>query len=359
MRFQQGVDDRPTRLPISATEREASSCNTARIFRSIASIALMAPGAIKPGRQARLGRTFLAKPAISSLEQFFSISSPNSPAIRLHRAPTARSRAAPLPSPDQTRRPPTSRSGKRERKGASGRRCRSVDKGHLAGRGGKPVLKQVLDQIDGLGPAVVIALHLHAALVAETPQLLLGLDPLGACGDPQRLAETGHGAHDRRRIGILLQVLHEGAVDLDLVEGEAAKIAQRRVAGTEVVHRDANSQRLELLQSRQVLFDVAQQQRFGDLELEPIRRETRLVENLCDTVEKIVLPELRRRDVDRDPHRLRPVSGVKACAPKHPIAQSNDETGLFREGNELHWRPETSSRMAPSYQRLEAEDAAV
>ena len=38
MRFQHGVDDRPTRLPISATDSEASSCTTARILRSMASM---------------------------------------------------------------------------------------------------------------------------------------------------------------------------------------------------------------------------------------------------------------------------------------------------------------------------------
>src|SRR5215831_839042 len=38
MRFQQGVEERPTRLPISATERDASSCSTARILRSMASM---------------------------------------------------------------------------------------------------------------------------------------------------------------------------------------------------------------------------------------------------------------------------------------------------------------------------------
>src|SRR4029077_14073147 len=38
MRFQQGVDDRPTRLPISATESDASSCSTVKILRSMASI---------------------------------------------------------------------------------------------------------------------------------------------------------------------------------------------------------------------------------------------------------------------------------------------------------------------------------
>src|SRR5262245_53892490 len=42
MRFQHGVDESPTRLPISATEREASSCRTDRIFRSMASIAAKA-----------------------------------------------------------------------------------------------------------------------------------------------------------------------------------------------------------------------------------------------------------------------------------------------------------------------------
>src|SRR5882757_7178450 len=38
MRFQHGVDDSPTRCPISATESEASCCSTPSILRSIASI---------------------------------------------------------------------------------------------------------------------------------------------------------------------------------------------------------------------------------------------------------------------------------------------------------------------------------
>src|SRR6516164_855188 len=38
IRFQHGVEDRPTKLPISATEWEASCCRRARILRSMASI---------------------------------------------------------------------------------------------------------------------------------------------------------------------------------------------------------------------------------------------------------------------------------------------------------------------------------
>src|SRR5688572_4835518 len=37
MRFQHGVDDSPTRLPISATDSDASCCSSARILRSVAS----------------------------------------------------------------------------------------------------------------------------------------------------------------------------------------------------------------------------------------------------------------------------------------------------------------------------------
>src|SRR5262245_9522703 len=43
-RFQQGVDDKPTRWPISATESDASCWTTARIFLSIASILRLASG---------------------------------------------------------------------------------------------------------------------------------------------------------------------------------------------------------------------------------------------------------------------------------------------------------------------------
>src|SRR5215472_16373786 len=44
IRFQHGVEDRPTKLPISATEWEASCCRRARILRSMASIRAPAKG---------------------------------------------------------------------------------------------------------------------------------------------------------------------------------------------------------------------------------------------------------------------------------------------------------------------------
>src|SRR5580704_14711587 len=40
MRFQHGVEDKPTREPISATDRAAFSCKTASILRSMASMGI-------------------------------------------------------------------------------------------------------------------------------------------------------------------------------------------------------------------------------------------------------------------------------------------------------------------------------
>src|SRR5262249_61509130 len=69
-RFQQGVDDRPTRWPISATESEASSCTTARIFRSMASILSSAPDWTDILRAVvSLGRIPYFRPASVSIEK--------------------------------------------------------------------------------------------------------------------------------------------------------------------------------------------------------------------------------------------------------------------------------------------------
>jgi hypothetical protein len=46
---------------------------------------------------------------------------------------------------------------------------------------------------------------------------------------------------DRGVLGLLVDALHERAVDLDHVHREAAQLAERREAGAEVVDRDAHA----------------------------------------------------------------------------------------------------------------------
>ena len=54
-----------------------------------------------------------------------------------------------------------------------------------------------------------------------------------------------------RRPPCCRQVADERAVDLDLVERETAQVAERGIAGAEVVHRNAHAQLAQLVQDRQ------------------------------------------------------------------------------------------------------------
>ena len=57
---------------------------------------------------------------------------------------------------------------------------------------------------------------------------------------------------------------------------------------------------------RQMGFLVFEQRGFGDFELQPFRRKTRLHQRRQDRLEQIVLFELNRRDVDRQFDMRRP-----------------------------------------------------
>ena len=64
--------------------------------------------------------------------------------------------------------------------------------------------------------------------------------------------------------------VHERTVDLDLVERETAQIAQRRIAGSEIIERNPDAEAAQLVQDRKRRLAVLQQHRFGDLQFEAI-----------------------------------------------------------------------------------------
>src|SRR4051812_28402432 len=176
---------------------------------------------------------------------------------------------------------------------------------------------------------------MRAALLAESRNLLRRLDSLCAGRDTEALPEAEHGADDRRRIRALLQLLHEGPIDLDLVEREAAEIAERRIAGPEIIHGNAQSQPSQIVQSAEISLDVAQEEGLGDLDLKAARGKAGFPQHSRDPLRQIMVPELGRRDVDRDVDVVGPLLGVPTGLPEHPFAELNDDAGLFREGNKI------------------------
>src|SRR5688572_30663766 len=97
MRLQQGVEDRPTRLPISATDREASPCRRDRILRSVRSILgrRSLEGAVVVW--AIRGNSFSIERLISIYREFLTISSTWLPEKGVHLGPPGRARNPPEP----------------------------------------------------------------------------------------------------------------------------------------------------------------------------------------------------------------------------------------------------------------------
>jgi len=149
---------------------------------------------------------------------------------------------------------------------------RADGSGGMPGRGAVPAA--VSDLGVGPGAAEQEALAFVAALAAQAAQFGLGLDAFGGDRHAEAAAERDDRADDRLRIVIGIEVAHERLVDLDLVERERAQIAQRRVAGAEIVHRDAHASARSAC-CVAVLVALVEQQGLGDFDLEPLRRGRR------------------------------------------------------------------------------------
>src|SRR5262249_32303319 len=116
-----------------------------------------------------------------------------------------------------------------------------------------------------------IALHLVTAERREIALLVDRLDTLRRRGHAERAGDADHRLYDDDVLVAFAQIRDERAIDLDLVERKAAQVAQRRVAGAEVVERNADTERLELVQDRQRVLAILHEDPLGDFELEPAR----------------------------------------------------------------------------------------
>src|ERR1700716_3500940 len=86
-----------------------------------------------------------------------------------------------------------------------------------------------------------------AAVRSQEFELRARLDPFGHDFD----IETARHRDDRLRyfdvVGIGWEVLHKASIDLDVADREALQVADRRVARAEVVDRQADPHRSQIL----------------------------------------------------------------------------------------------------------------
>ena len=140
-----------------------------------------------------------------------------------------------------------------------------------------PIRKQQRPDIRRrLRRAEQIALHFRTAEFAQQVALLLGLDAFGGRRHVAIGGDVHHRLHDAGRAFRLGDVGDEAAVDLDLVERKTLQIAQRGIAGAEIVERNADADGAKVVQNGQRRLVVADEHGLGDLELQPARRRGRM-----------------------------------------------------------------------------------
>ncbi len=138
-----------------------------------------------------------------------------------------------------------------------------------------------------------------ATALAEEAVLLAGLHTLGHHFEPQGMRHQNDGLHDCGIVRIAGEVADERPIDLELADRQALELAERGMAGTEIVHRDLHSEAFahlrKLLQGEAALFD---QQALCNLELEPLRVEAGALED-CHQRFGALAAQLIGREIDR------------------------------------------------------------
>ena len=76
--------------------------------------------------------------------------------------------------------------------------------------------------------------------------------------------------------------------------GKRVELGEARIAGAEIVERNADADVLEALDDGQHLLAVLEQRAFGDLDLEPLRREAGAGEDRHDLLGQRGVAELGR-----------------------------------------------------------------
>src|SRR5690606_16578946 len=108
-----------------------------------------------------------------------------------------------------------------------------------------------LDFVEPQGLRVDPALDVLAALGNDELQLVEGLDALDSGFHAERFGQADDRGDDLGAVLVLLGAgINEALVDLDLVERGGAQVAERRIAGAEIVEREAHAELLEDLESR-------------------------------------------------------------------------------------------------------------
>ena len=146
-------------------------------------------------------------------------------------------------------------------------------------------------------------------------------------------------------------------VDLDLVGPEAAEIGQRRIAGAEIVERDAHPHVAQFVD--RVASTLSASCISTDSVISISSRDAgNLVSFNTRRTISTTLPRVNwiGREIDRQPHVARPGFGVEQAWRSTHSPSGDDQAGFLGDWHEIARRDHAEDGMAPAHQRLAAAD---
>ena len=202
-----------------------------------------------------------------------------------------------------------------------------------------------------------VALRVRAAEPLELARLHFALDPFGDHAGVERPGQREDALDDGRTSG-QQQAGDERSVDLERVHRQLVQVAQRRIAGPEVVEIDLDAEVAQLAQHVRGLAGTIQQRGLRDFHAQVGRPQPGLPHRLLDDAREILLHELPARHVHGDAVETGagilplPVGERAAGFLEDPRAERLDQPELLGDRNERD-RRDRLPVARPADQRLE------
>src|SRR5665647_3598297 len=137
-----------------------------------------------------------------------------------------------------------------------------------------PVAQPVVELSGGDGSGHEVALGLVAAQAGQLGVSAGGFDAFGDHAQAEAVGQVDGGGDQGEGAGVVGHGDDEGAVELQLVDGQVAQVAQGAVTGAIVVYGDLDAAVPQLGQDRPGPISVGQQELLGDLQLQGLRRDS-------------------------------------------------------------------------------------
>lgn len=174
------------------------------------------------------------------------------------------------------------------------------------------------------------------------------------------MCELDDGLGDGGVLGVGAEVLDEGAIDFERVDGEAFEVGEGGVAGAKVIDGELDADVVEGVECGDGFFFVPHDDALGEFEFERARGQLGVLESAFDDGGEVAFLELSRGAVDGDFEVFKsgfvPAFGLFACLVHDPLAEFEDEVEFFGDRDEFGGGNQAILGVLPAQEGLKADD---